>query len=87
VVTDRLGRPQGLAFDRTGTLYVVDALAGSSGLFRVEPDGPHPHVELAVAAPSLVGIAFDPAGGAVLASNDTVWRLDVPLKPWAGARS
>lgn len=87
MVTDRLGRPQGLAFDRTGTLYVVDALAGSSGLFRIERDRPHPAVELAVAAPSLVGIAFDPAGGAVLASNDTVWRLDVPLKPWAGARS
>ena len=86
VVTDRLGRPQGLAFDREGTLYVVDALAGSSGLFRVGRDGPHAGVELAVAAPSLVGVAFDPAGGAVLASNDTVWRLDVPLKPWAGAQ-
>jgi sugar lactone lactonase YvrE len=83
VVTDRLGRPQGLAFDLTGTLYVVDALAGSSGLFRVEGGGPQAGVELAVSAPSLVGIAFDPAGGAVLASNDTVWRLDVPLKPWA----
>jgi sugar lactone lactonase YvrE len=83
VVTDRLGRPQGLAFDRTGTLYVVDALAGSSGLFRVGLDGPRAAVELAVAAPSLVGVAFDPAGGAVLASNDTIWRLDVPLRPWA----
>jgi sugar lactone lactonase YvrE len=85
VVTDRLGRPQGLAFDRTGALYVVDALAGASGLFRVERESGNAGVELAVAAPSLVGVAFDPAGGAVLASNDTVWRLDVPLKPWAGA--
>ncbi len=85
IVTDRLGRPQGLAFDRTGTLYVVDALAGSSGLFRVERDGAQAAVELAVAAPSLVGVAFDPAGGMVLASNDTVWRLDVPLKPWRQA--
>jgi sugar lactone lactonase YvrE len=82
VVTDRLGRPQGLAFDRNGTLYVVDALAGSSGLFRVEGEGPQAAVELVVAAPSLVGVAFDPAGGVVLASNDTIWRLDVPLKPW-----
>jgi sugar lactone lactonase YvrE len=85
VVTDRLGRPQGLAFDRTGALYVVDALAGSSGLFRVGRDGPRADVDLAVGAPSLVGVAFDPAGGAVLASNDTVWRLDVPLKPWAAS--
>jgi hypothetical protein len=79
-VTNRLGRPQGLAFDRTGGLYVVDALAGASGLFRVAPD--NGSVELVVAAPALVGVAFDPEGGMVLASNDTVWRLDVPLKPW-----
>jgi sugar lactone lactonase YvrE len=79
-VTDRLGRPQGLAFDRTGTLYVVDALAGGAGLFRVDRDSAQ--VELVLAAPSLVGVAFDPEGGVVLASNDTVWRLDAPLKPW-----
>ena len=29
------GRPQGLAFDPQGSLHVVEALAGSSGLFRV----------------------------------------------------
>src|SRR5581483_4263312 len=28
------GRPQGLAFDRHGTLFVVEALAGSSGVYR-----------------------------------------------------
>jgi hypothetical protein len=26
-------------------------------------------------------VAFDPAGGVVLASNDTIWKLDVGLKP------
>ena len=30
------GRPQGLAFDSTGTLYVVEALAGGAGLYRVD---------------------------------------------------
>jgi hypothetical protein len=34
-----------------------------------------------LSAPALVGVAIDPEGGLVLASNDTVWRLDVPLKP------
>src|SRR5438093_721203 len=34
------GRPQGLAFDRHGTLFVVEALAGSSGLYRVPAGGP-----------------------------------------------
>ena len=33
----RFGRPQGLAFDAAGTLFVVEALAGSSGLYRVPP--------------------------------------------------
>ena len=28
------GRPQGLAFDRTAALFVVEALAGASGLYR-----------------------------------------------------
>jgi hypothetical protein len=31
----------------------------------------------------LVGVAFAPDGGVVLASNDTIWRLDVPLRPLA----
>jgi sugar lactone lactonase YvrE len=79
VVCDRLGRPQGLAFDSTGTLYVVDALAGAAGLYRVNVETGQ--ADLVVSAASLVGVAFDPAGGVVLASGDTVWKLDVPLLP------
>src|SRR5439155_295577 len=33
------GRPQGIAFDATGTLHVVEALAGVSGLYRLPPTG------------------------------------------------
>ena len=33
------GRPQGIAFDSQGALYVVEALAGSNGLYRVRPGG------------------------------------------------
>ena len=36
---ERFGRPQGLAFDARGTLFVVEALAGSSGLCRMPPEG------------------------------------------------
>lgn len=75
-VTEAFGRPQGLAFDRTGTLYVVDALAGSAGLFRVDISQSAPVPELVVAAGSLIGVAFDPDGATVLSSNDTVWKLD-----------
>ena len=72
------GRPQGIAFDSQGALYVVEALAGSNGLYRVRPDG---SAELIVAGQSLVGVAFDPTGGLVLTSNDTAYRLEVPIRP------
>ena len=66
------GRPQGLAFDATGMLFVVEALAGASGLYRLPSDGPP---ELVLAGPELVGVAFDPIGGLVVCSNETVYRL------------
>jgi sugar lactone lactonase YvrE len=79
IVSSEFGRPQGLAVDEAGTLYVVDALAGGAGLYRVRDGAPR---ELAVAATSLVGVAFDPRGGLVVASNDTLYRLDNGLRPW-----
>jgi sugar lactone lactonase YvrE len=74
------GRPQGLAFDSTGMLYVVEALAGAAGLYRLDPRATSPTPELIVSAPSLVGVAFSPLGGMALASNDTIWMLDVDLR-------
>jgi sugar lactone lactonase YvrE len=82
---DGFGRPQGLAFDSAGALYVVDALAGSAGLYRVDVSRPSPTPELVLTAPALIGVAFDPDGGVALASNDTIWRLDVALEPYAPA--
>lgn len=81
-VFDGFGRPQGLAFDHQARLYVVDALAGAAGLYRVDLEHPGAPPEFLVSAPALVGVAFDPAGGLVLASSDAVWRLDVPLSPF-----
>jgi sugar lactone lactonase YvrE len=80
VACDGFGRPQGLAFDRQGSLYVADALAGSSGLYRVDVSVARPRPELVVSAPMLVGVAVDPEGGLVLASNDTIWRLEVDVR-------
>jgi sugar lactone lactonase YvrE len=72
------GRPQGLAFDASGTLFVIEALAGSSGLYRVPPAG---DPELVLAGPGLIGVAFDSHGVVVVASNETAYRL-----PAAGGR-
>jgi sugar lactone lactonase YvrE len=65
------GRPQGIAFDSSGVLFVVEALAGSSGLYRVPAHG---QPELVLAGPGLVGVAFDPAGGLIVCSNETAYR-------------
>ena len=69
------GRPQGLAFDALGSLFVVEALAGSSGLYRVPPEG---DPELVLSGPGLVGVAFDAWGTLVVASSDTAYRLARP---------
>jgi sugar lactone lactonase YvrE len=72
VMSERFGRPQGLAFDDVGTLFVVEALAGASGLYRLPENG---EPELALAGLDLVGVAFDRRGGLVVCSNDTAYRF------------
>jgi sugar lactone lactonase YvrE len=67
------GRPQGLAFDSSGTLFVIEALAGSSGLYRFPANGSSP--ELVLSGPGLVGVAFGPGGSCVVCSNETAYRL------------
>jgi sugar lactone lactonase YvrE len=68
------GRPQGLAFAPDGSLHVVDALAGASGLYRFATPDSEP--ELVVSGGALVGVAFGPNGELVVASNETVYRFE-----------
>ena len=76
---DGLGRPQGLAFDSDGHLYVVDAVAGSSAVYRIRTDRPGIK-ECVLSGGALLGLAFDPLGGLVVSSSETVYRLDVGLR-------
>jgi sugar lactone lactonase YvrE len=69
---ERFGRPQGIALDPGGALFVVEALAGVSGLYRLRTGG---EPELVVAGPGLVGVAFDSRGSLVVCSKDTAYRL------------
>jgi sugar lactone lactonase YvrE len=78
VFSTAFGRPQGLAFDKDGSLYVADALAGNSGIYRIRADVAD-EPELMLSGGSILGLAFDPGGGVVLASSDTVYRLNAPL--------
>lgn len=73
-LTTPLGRPQGLAFAPDGTLHIVDALAGASGLYRFADLEGAP--ELIVSGGALVGVAFGPGGQFVVASNETAYRFE-----------
>lgn len=73
-----LGRPQGLAFDRDGNLFVAASLAGRRGIVRIDADSAE--AELFVAGMNLVGLAFSTSGQMVVVSNDSVYRLNVGLQ-------
>lgn len=67
-----LGRPQGIAFDAAGNLYVAASLAGRRGIVRVSPDG---KASLAIAGHNLVGLALTRTGGAVLATTGAIFHI------------
>ena len=73
------GRPQGLAFDAAGHLYVADTLAGASGLFRIRLDAPSTR-DLMLLGGGVLGLAFDPHGGVAVATPDAVYRVAVGLR-------
>jgi sugar lactone lactonase YvrE len=72
-----LGRPQGLAFDAEGRLYVAASLSGRRGVVRLSPKG---KAELAISGVNLVGLAFapPPLGGIVLATGNALYHLNWP---------
>jgi sugar lactone lactonase YvrE len=73
-----LGRPQGLAFDTQGNLYVAASLRGRRGIVRISPDGRD--ADLIVAGVNLIGLAFSAAGEMAVVSIDSVYSLPAQIK-------
>ena len=67
-----LGRPQGLAFDADGNLYVAASLSGTRGIVKITPDA---KVKLEVSGQGLVGLAFAPGRSVILATSSAVHHL------------
>jgi sugar lactone lactonase YvrE len=69
-----LGRPQGLAFDLEGNLYVAASWRGHRGIIRVSPGK---QAAFVIAGTNLVGLAFDPNNALILATTSAAYFL-----PW-----
>ncbi len=72
-----LGRPQGLAFDAEGRLYVAASMGGRRGVVRIDPSR---KAELFLSGPNIVGLAFTPSGSLIVATNNALYRVDVGIK-------
>lgn len=71
-----LGRPQGMAFDAEGNLYVAASKNGRKGVVRITPDA---KAELFLSGPNIVGLAFTPSRSIVVATNSALFRVDVDI--------
>jgi len=72
-----LGRPQGLAIARDGSIYVAACFRGRKGIVRVNPQG---EASLVLTGSNLVGITFSPLGTAILATSDAVYDVDLGVE-------
>jgi sugar lactone lactonase YvrE len=72
-----LGRPQGLAFDMQGNLYVAASLAGQRGVVRLSRDA---RAELAISGNGIVGLAFTRQRSVILATNNSLLELFLDIE-------
>jgi len=74
-----LGRPQGLAIDISGAVYVAASLGGRRGVVRISQAG---EASLAIAGSGIVGLAFVPGGNAIVATASSVYDVALGIEGW-----
>ena len=67
-----LGRPQGMAFDSSGNLYVAASLNGKRGVVKLTTKA---EASLAVSGHNVVGLAFAPGRSAIIATTSGLHHL------------
>jgi sugar lactone lactonase YvrE len=72
-----LGRPQGMAFDEEGRLYVAASIGGRKGVVRIHPDR---RADLFLSGPGIVGLAFAPSRAMIVATTNALYRVDIGIK-------
>jgi sugar lactone lactonase YvrE len=77
-----LGRPQGIAVDISGAVYVAGSLGGRRGVVRISQSG---EASLAVAGSGIVGLAFVPGGNALIATATSVYDVALGIEGWRAA--
>ncbi len=68
-----LGRPQGLAFDIHGNLYVAASLEGRRGIVSINPQG---EAKIVVSGNNLVGLAFGFHRDLYVCSTDSIYHAN-----------
>jgi len=68
-----LGRPQGIAFDTEGNLYVAAAYQGRRGIVRISPEASD--AELFVAGMNVIGLCFNRSGDMIIATSESLYSV------------
>lgn len=68
------GRPQGIAVDAKGAIYISEAKAGESAIMKVLPGG---EVRTLLSGPVMIGIALDKLGNIAITTPDSVCMVQL----------
>jgi len=72
-----LGRPQGMAFDAGGNLFVAASLEGRKGIVKITPER---EPSLYLSGPNIVGCAIGPRGDLLITTTGALYRVDAGLR-------
>ena len=69
-----LGRPQGVAFDTEGNLYVAASLKGRRGIIKIDRKG---EAQIVIAGSNIIGLAFGYGKAVYVASSSSIYRINL----------